>query len=358
MKFQEALSRITGFSVPVFGLQWNPPEAERAVAHRVLAFLEDRRVLYVPSEMEVPSHGVQSVLRIREFLTSELGKRTGDGQLTQSLRAMRAACRKFLDAVGPEDGPIVRHGFDHGHYASWEFNQALGELRGVFDIYISILAATYGFDIEAGLAAIVPGRDDEEGPDTSDVYDNEYLSHLLSLQNGQARVQALIRYKKDSYHLTGSLKSASPLDVNLFLDLMSAIRAKSAVAFTVYRMTSDHEFHVNLFRYLKEREIVYPAFMSTSLVEGTVSRFKPDSGTPLLLEIEIPEDFPFAPMEVKDFSGEDEILLPCGTTFTLLEARFADNDKKSIDRLRLEAKAPSGAFATVPSDQFLDYHPI
>ena len=161
MKFQEALSRITGFSVPVFGLQWNPPEAERAVAQRVLAFLEDRRVLYVPSEMEVPSRGVQSVLRIREFLTGELGKRTGDGQLTQSLRAMRAACRKFLDAVGPEDGPIVRHGFDHGHYASWEFNQALGELRGVFGIYIAILAATHGLDIEKGLASIVPGRDVE-----------------------------------------------------------------------------------------------------------------------------------------------------------------------------------------------------
>lgn len=161
MKFQEALSRITGFSVPAFGIQWTPPEAERAVAHRVLTFLEDRRVLYVPSEMEVPSQGVQSVLRIREFLAGELGKRTGDGQLTQSLRAMRAACRKFLDAAGPEDGPIVRYGFDHGHYASWEFNQALGELRGVFGIYIAILAATHGLDIEAGLAAIVPGRDDE-----------------------------------------------------------------------------------------------------------------------------------------------------------------------------------------------------
>jgi hypothetical protein len=161
MKFQEALSRITGISVPLFGIQWNPPEAERAVAKRVMTFLEDRRVLYVPSEMEVPSHGVQSVLRIREFLTGELGKLTGEGQLSQSLRAMRAACRKFLDTVGPEDGPIVGHGFDRGHYASWTFNQAVGELRGVVGVYIAILAATHGLNIEAGLATIVPGRDEE-----------------------------------------------------------------------------------------------------------------------------------------------------------------------------------------------------
>jgi hypothetical protein len=38
------LSRLTGFSVPVFGVSWSPPEAERAVARRVIASLEDRRV--------------------------------------------------------------------------------------------------------------------------------------------------------------------------------------------------------------------------------------------------------------------------------------------------------------------------
>jgi hypothetical protein len=162
MKFREVVSRITGFSVPVFGLQWNPPDAECVVARRVLTFLEDRRVLFVPSEMEIPFHGVQSVLRIREFLTAELGGLSGDSQLTQSLRAMRAACRKFLDAVGPEDGPVVRHGFSHGHYASWEFNQALGEMRGVFGIYVAILAATHGLDVEEGLAKIVPGVDRED----------------------------------------------------------------------------------------------------------------------------------------------------------------------------------------------------
>ena len=164
MKFREVLSRITGISVPMFGIQWAPPEAERAIAKRVLIFLEDRRVLYVPSEMEVPQHGVQSVLRIREFLTSELGRLTNDGQLAQSLRAMRAACRKFLDSVGSEDSPVVRYAFERGHYASWEFNQAMGEMRGVFGVYIAILAVTYGLDVERGLATIVPGADRDDGP--------------------------------------------------------------------------------------------------------------------------------------------------------------------------------------------------
>lgn len=165
MRFKEVLSRITGISVPVFGIQWNPPKTKRAVAKRVLAFLEDRRVLYVPSEMEQPEHGVQSVLRIREFLTSELGQLVEDeGQLSQSLRAMRAACRKFLDTVGPQDGPAVRNGFHHGHHASWAFNQALGEMRGVFGIYVAILAAAYGLNVEGGLASILPIADCDDAP--------------------------------------------------------------------------------------------------------------------------------------------------------------------------------------------------
>lgn len=58
MRFKEILSRLTGISVPVFGVSWNPPEADCAVGKRAVAFLEDRRVLYAPSKMEVPEHCV------------------------------------------------------------------------------------------------------------------------------------------------------------------------------------------------------------------------------------------------------------------------------------------------------------
>jgi hypothetical protein len=45
IKFKEVVSRITGFSVPVFGVSCNPPQPEVITARRALAFLEDRRVL-------------------------------------------------------------------------------------------------------------------------------------------------------------------------------------------------------------------------------------------------------------------------------------------------------------------------
>jgi hypothetical protein len=159
MKFQEIASRVTGLSTPIFGVQWNPPESQRAIARRVIAFLEDRRVLFVPSEMEVPQHCVESILRIREFLTRELGGLDSDSPICQSLRAMRAACRKFLATVETDDRRIIEFGAQRNHYASWIFNGAVGELRGVFGIHIATLAASHGLDVEGDLASILPATE-------------------------------------------------------------------------------------------------------------------------------------------------------------------------------------------------------
>ncbi|MDR3491503.1 MAG: hypothetical protein P4M12_05575 [Gammaproteobacteria bacterium] len=162
MKFNEIISRLTGISCPVFGVSWNPPETDRAIAQRLVTFLEDRRVLYTPSEIEVPHHCVQSVIKIREFLTIELTKVDTKDVIIESCRAMRSACRKFLNTVQAEkNGRIVHFANNHGHYASWEFNQALGEMRGIFGVHIARIAAQYGLDIEDDLAKILPEADNE-----------------------------------------------------------------------------------------------------------------------------------------------------------------------------------------------------
>ncbi|MGO9338430.1 MAG: DUF6650 family protein [Terracidiphilus sp.] len=168
MKFSEIANRLTGISTAVFGVTWQPPELEIAGARRVVAFLEDRRVLYEPSQLEVPSHCVHSVLEIRHFLSEQLGKLDSGSDFAASLRAMRVACRKFLERVGPdgEDGrDVILYANHHGHYASWTFYSALGEMRGTFGVHLAKIAAQFRLDVEDRLASILPANADADSGD-------------------------------------------------------------------------------------------------------------------------------------------------------------------------------------------------
>jgi hypothetical protein len=159
MKFKEILNRITGFSFPIFGVSWNPPELEVTKARRVITFLEDRRVLFYPRHAESFDYATQSVLEIRHFLTEEISSLSTDSELTQSLRAMRAACRKFLDATD------VRNERDRSYRrfpysSSDDYFTALGELRATFGILLASIAAKYGLDIEDALAELLPAKEE------------------------------------------------------------------------------------------------------------------------------------------------------------------------------------------------------
>jgi hypothetical protein len=157
LKFSEIAGRITGFSTPIFGVSWTPPQLDRDVARAVIVYLEDRRVLYDPHDIELPDYAVQSVFDIRRYLTEVLARGGIANELGDSLLAMRAACRKFVARVSGEDerGLYVRQSRVH----DWErqtFYQALGELRGVFGLHIAQLAAAYGIDVPDELETILP----------------------------------------------------------------------------------------------------------------------------------------------------------------------------------------------------------
>jgi hypothetical protein len=160
MKLKEVLTRLTGVSCPVFGVSWNPPEAESAVARRVLAYLEDRRVLYRPFDMEVPQQCVESVVEIRRFLTDEIAKLDSGSDIAQTLRGMRAACREFLDESHGPRRPAFHRARSYGLWDA-AFSDALGKLRGIFGIHVARLAAEYGLDVEDDLASILPPRDED-----------------------------------------------------------------------------------------------------------------------------------------------------------------------------------------------------
>jgi hypothetical protein len=142
LKYKELASRLHGVQIPIFGVQWVPAEPERKVVRDVLTLLEDRRVVYNPAAWEMESQVTESVLRIRETLTDAIQRLGEDSKAVPAMRAMRAACREYLDASS--------------HHYSHDLSIGLGRLRALFGLQIAFLAIQYGVDLEDDLASIIP----------------------------------------------------------------------------------------------------------------------------------------------------------------------------------------------------------
>lgn len=159
MHFKEIATRLNGFSTPIFGVSWTPPTSDRQVARKVVVFLEDRRVLYEPSQAEIPQWCVESVLEIRVFLTDVLAAGGIADELDSALRAIRSACRAFLDNVPTNpDGTaaLTPQDISSGGWDSWTFNQALGQLRGTVGGPLATIVVGYGIDVEPPLLNVLP----------------------------------------------------------------------------------------------------------------------------------------------------------------------------------------------------------
>ena len=155
MKFTELANRLTGISCPVFGISWNPVDTERAIARRIIIFLEPRRVLYSAYEYETTHPCITSVTEIRNYLTSQLENVDENSKLNSYIRAMRSSCNKFLSKC-PDREDFRYHACMNGNIDNWIFTSAIGELSGVFGVMIGQMAKAYGLDVEDELAEIIP----------------------------------------------------------------------------------------------------------------------------------------------------------------------------------------------------------
>lgn len=151
MKFERIYKNITGLSCPLFGVQWNAPAVEADEAKNIILFLEDKRVLFNPANMEDSSHCAQSVIQIRNELTRVLQTLPSNSNLAKSMKCMRRACQGFSDKLG------------HPKFSQFELpvqasllERELFKLRAKCGVSVAEMAVAYGVDIDDGLASIIP----------------------------------------------------------------------------------------------------------------------------------------------------------------------------------------------------------
>jgi hypothetical protein len=154
--------QLTGISFPIGGIQWNTVPGDREIAVRVLNYLEDKRLLYVDRDMERASYAVFSALYIRAHLTDEINSARPGRTVEQSLRRMRAACRRFTDLGGPRGRNFRRYAETEPHEAD-PFGLALGDLRTTIGFEIALIASKFDLDIPDELASILPLNADGDG---------------------------------------------------------------------------------------------------------------------------------------------------------------------------------------------------
>lgn len=155
MRRFDIMNKLTGISCPAFGISWNPDESERDIAKRIIVFLEAKRVLYSPYELETVFPVVHSVIEIRDMLTHEIPKMKKDSKLEECARAMRNSCNKFLSKC-KDDDDFRKYATTKGNIYNWIFLSSIGELRGVFGVMIGQIVKAYGVDVEEQLAEIIP----------------------------------------------------------------------------------------------------------------------------------------------------------------------------------------------------------
>lgn len=133
---------INGISTPIGGISWNTSRSKKEVFAYLFLYLESKRILVNPIEMEFKDSCITSVLEIREQLVSVTRDVSFGKEDIQIIRELIDACNGYLDAVSPLklDGIIYKNG------DKWEdlnFDSAMKKFRAAFNKGIKMIEKKY-----------------------------------------------------------------------------------------------------------------------------------------------------------------------------------------------------------------------
>lgn len=148
--------RLNGLTLPWLGASWETVPGDKEVAKETIVFLENKRVLFGERHNEDGPYCLASANEIRHFLTGKISAARGK-ELADSLRAMRAAARRFADAAGP-DARNFAGGWEPGSM----FWLALGDFRTLMGVQIARIATQFGLAVEDDLMRILPPTDEDD----------------------------------------------------------------------------------------------------------------------------------------------------------------------------------------------------
>lgn len=122
---------LNGVSFPFGGISWDNKTTAKDRFRYFLLFLESKRILTNPIDMELKDECIESVLEIKRTLVDV----TKDAEFTEKdtdiIRSLVAACNNYLDTVRSDSVPhlIYKDGYN---WADAVFDAAMKKLRKTF----------------------------------------------------------------------------------------------------------------------------------------------------------------------------------------------------------------------------------
>lgn len=135
--------RITGLDTPFGGVSWEYTESAKKGVQELFYFLEAKRILTNPAEMEVGHWCEESAIQIRNKLTELLSNHNFNNETITCFRVMVDSCNSFLDEMScvTQQGIIYKNG--NGDWEDTNFSRAMKKFRKSFRDNIKVLSNGY-----------------------------------------------------------------------------------------------------------------------------------------------------------------------------------------------------------------------
>ena len=133
---------LNGFSTSIGGISWNKTTSSKELFTHLLFFLESKRILVNPIELEFKDWCIESVLEIKQQLvsiTQELKLKDFDADI---IRNMIDACNDYLDTVKPMNLPGIIYKKDD-RWEDLSFDRAMKAFRNSFKQEIAKVEKKY-----------------------------------------------------------------------------------------------------------------------------------------------------------------------------------------------------------------------
>lgn len=135
--------KLNGISVPIGGISWEYTESGQKGIQEMFYYLESKRLLINPKEMENKEWSEKSAIEIKNKLVDILSRYKYDQNIITIIKQMVDACNEFLDNMQRVE---VRGIFYKNLQSDWEdleYGVAMKKFRKIFRDNIKLLAETY-----------------------------------------------------------------------------------------------------------------------------------------------------------------------------------------------------------------------